>query len=88
MVEELSKIVEGEVKIGKDSIVVCFTDGLVETENGEEQEFGTERLEQLILSYFNDPIDHINEIILDALNDFRGDAPYFDDLAILSTRFF
>lgn len=88
MFEELPKIVEGEVKIGKDSIVVCFTDGLVETENGEEQEFGTERLEQLILSYFNDPIDHINEIILDALNDFRGDAPYFDDLAILSTRFF
>lgn len=87
MFEELPKVLEGEVKIRPNSVIVCFTDGLVETENTDNEEFSTERLEQLILSYFDDSMSELNEIIMQALNDFRGEAPYYDDLAILSCRF-
>ena len=88
MFEALPRIMEGEVKIGPESVVVCFTDGLVETENSELEEYGTERLEKLILSYFTDSMSDLNEVILESLGEFKGDTPYHDDLAILSCRFF
>jgi sigma-B regulation protein RsbU (phosphoserine phosphatase) len=87
MFDELPKIIEGEIKIRPESLIVCFTDGLVETENHDNEEFGTERLKQIALTYFNDNVNDLNDIIMHALNDFRGDAPYYDDLAILTTRF-
>lgn len=87
MFDNLPAAVEGEIKLTPGSVLVCFTDGLVETENSEGEEFGTERLEKIILAYFKDSMSGLNEIILHSLNDFRGDAPYFDDLAILSCRF-
>jgi len=87
MFEDLPAAVEGEIKMSPGSVLVCFTDGLVETENLETEEFGTERLEQIILAYFNDSMSELNEIIIQSLNEFRGEAPYFDDLAILSCRF-
>jgi phosphoserine phosphatase RsbU/P len=88
MFEELPKLREGEVKIDPSSVIVCFTDGLVETENQNNEEYGTERLEKLVLTYFNDSISDLNDIILQSLNEFKGEAPYHDDLAILSCRFF
>jgi sigma-B regulation protein RsbU (phosphoserine phosphatase) len=87
MFDELPKVLEGEVKIAPNSIVFCFTDGLVETENAESEEFGVERLEKLLLTYFNEGISDLNEIVLQAVNDFKGDMPYPDDLAILASRF-
>lgn len=87
MFDDLPKVLEGEVKIAPNSIVFCFTDGLVETENADAEEFGVERLEKLLLTYFNESVSDLNEIVLQAVNDFKGDMPYPDDLAILSSRF-
>lgn len=88
MFETLPKILEGEIRIDPGSIVVCFTDGLIETENSNKEEYGTERLEKLILTYFNETTSDLNDIILQSLSEFKGDEPYNDDLAILSSRFF
>jgi sigma-B regulation protein RsbU (phosphoserine phosphatase) len=88
MFEKLPNVVDGEVKVDPGSVVVCFTDGLVETENGSKEEYGTERLEKLMLTYFNDSTSDLNDVILQSLNDFKGEEPYHDDLAILSCRFF
>jgi phosphoserine phosphatase RsbU/P len=88
MFHTLPKVVEGEIKVEPKSLIVCFTDGLVETENAENEEFGVERLEQLVLTYFNDKVAELNNTILHALDDFRGDQPYPDDLAILTCRFY
>ena len=87
MFEELPKVVEGKVILEPDSIIVCFTDGLVETENNNKEEYGTERLEKVLLAFFKDGISIINDTIMQSLNDFKGEAPYNDDLAILSCRF-
>ncbi|MFM7310550.1 MAG: PP2C family protein-serine/threonine phosphatase [Flavobacteriales bacterium] len=87
MFEELPKLFEGEVKVHPSSVLICFTDGLVETENERYEEYGTARLEQVVLSRFNDSVSEINTAILKSLDDFRGDAPYLDDLALLSCRF-
>jgi len=87
MFEELPRVVEGTVAMEHDSIIVCFTDGLVETENTNKEEYGTDRLEKVLLAFFKDGISVINDTIMQSLNDFKGEAPYNDDLAILSCRF-
>lgn len=88
MFETLPKLVEGEIKLERDSLVLCFTDGLVETENKMKEEFGTERVENLMLGYFGEKVSDLNDIIIQSLNDFKGDEPYNDDIAILTCRFF
>ncbi len=87
MFDKLPKVVEGEVKLSPKSVVVCFTDGLVETENEDGEAYGESRLEKLILSYFNDSMSDLNDILLESVNEFRNEEPYRDDLAILSCRF-
>jgi len=87
MFDELPKVVEGEVKLSPKSVIVCFTDGLVETENEDAEAYGENRLEKLILSYFNDSMSDLNDVILESVNEFRNEEPYQDDLAILSCRF-
>jgi sigma-B regulation protein RsbU (phosphoserine phosphatase) len=87
MFEELPKVVEGNIILEPGSIIVCYTDGLVETENLNKEEYGTDRLEKVLLAFFKDGISIINDTIMQSLNDFKGEAPYNDDLAILSCRF-
>lgn len=88
MFESLPKVREGELRLDPGAVLVCFTDGLVETENTDDQDYGTERLEKLVLTYFKDGMAELNNTILQSLNEFKGDAPYNDDVAILSCRFF
>jgi phosphoserine phosphatase RsbU/P len=87
MFEDLPKVVDGEQRVDPGSVIVCFTDGLVETENAAKEEYGTERLEKLILTFFKDSIVDLNDVILQSLSEYKGDEPYHDDLAILSCRF-
>lgn len=87
MFDSLPRVLEGEVRLEPESIVMCFTDGLVETENHEDVEFGTDRLEKLLLHYFTEPMSALNEIVIQSLDEFRGETPYRDDLAVLSCRF-
>jgi sigma-B regulation protein RsbU (phosphoserine phosphatase) len=88
MFEELPKVAMGEVLLPKNSLVVCYTDGLVETENNLEDEFGMDRLEKVILENFAENISTLNRNIVADVNEYRGDMPFTDDLAILSCRFF
>jgi sigma-B regulation protein RsbU (phosphoserine phosphatase) len=88
MFEELPKVAMGEVVLAKNSLVVCYTDGLVETENNLEDEFGMERLEKVILENFGENVSTLNRNIVADVNEYRGDMPFTDDLAILSCRFF
>lgn len=71
-----------------DFLIFCYTDGLTETTNEEGSEFGVERL----LKYFqNDHIytrdlKKIHEDIIVALDEFKGNKGYHDDITILSCR--
>ncbi len=48
MLEEIPSISEGSVFIKPNSRLVCFTDGLVEIENDQMQEFGIERVMEIL----------------------------------------
>jgi sigma-B regulation protein RsbU (phosphoserine phosphatase) len=79
---------EGFITDLDDFLIFCYTDGLTETINEDEKEFGVEAL----LSYFREErtftkdLRTIHEDIIVALDDFKGRNGYHDDITILSCR--
>ncbi|MCT4581918.1 MAG: PP2C family protein-serine/threonine phosphatase [Flavobacteriales bacterium] len=88
MFDEIPHIDVGVVEIEPNSMLVCFTDGLVELENAEGEQFETERLKQIVSENNHLKINELNKLIFLELDRFKGDLKYLDDTAILSCRFF
>ena len=71
-----------------DFLLFCFTDGVTETVNESEQEFGSDRLMEYFQNeetYTKDLRD-IHQDIIVALDNFKGRNSYHDDITILSCR--
>lgn len=89
MLDRLPFINKGQLKLSRNALLVMSTDGVLELENAESEEFGSERLCNLmlekepLLEKVDDAISHI----VHALNVHRGSIPYFDDTALLCCRF-
>lgn len=81
MLNEIPTIAEGKLMIGSKSKLICYTDGLVEVENENRVEFGTERVESAMANN-NNINDTINALIKD-LDSYKGDLIYFDDVSII-----
>ena len=64
-------------------ILVLYTDGITEVINADEEDFGEERLEALIIENANQPAQQIADMILEAVNDFAGDTRLFDDATLV-----
>ncbi|MFO7846133.1 MAG: GAF domain-containing SpoIIE family protein phosphatase [Balneolaceae bacterium] len=72
-----------EVELKQGDVVVCFTDGVNEAQSGEEEEeFGMERLKQVILKHRDESASDIRDSIIDAVNRF-SDGHQFDDITLL-----
>lgn len=67
-----------------DFVFFGFTDGLTETFNVEDEQFGEERLEELLCASSDAGILH--NTILERLDSFREDIPYSDDITMLTCR--
>lgn len=87
MFDTIPSIIQGEVKIEKNSILVCYTDGVVELENEKEEPFGTEKLKDLINSNGDKAMEEMNKNISKALIEHKGTMPYIDDIALFSVWF-
>jgi len=87
MLDELPSIREGVVILDPGSIITCYTDGVTELENSREREFGESKLELILLDTQNNPVRTINENIVKLLRSHKGQMPYVDDIALLTTRF-
>lgn len=88
MLDDIPKVDVGLVKPEKDSTLICFTDGLIEVENEAGEEYGEERLMQVVQSHSETEMSSLNHSIRTDFDDFRGTNPPHDDFALLSVRFF
>lgn len=77
----------GIVDVKPKSTLVTYTDGLVEVENNENLEYGTERVSNAINDHENTTMDALNCFLMEDLTSFKEDQPFVDDIAILSCRF-
>ena len=71
------------VKIGKDDVIVIYTDGVTESINSKEELFGENRLTEIIEKNVKLPSKEILEVILSSVNAYAGDMPQFDDITVL-----
>ncbi len=86
MFDEITKIKEGIVNITSGTSIVCYTDGLVELENDNSEDFGIESLKDLIRKNQNLDMKELNRLIMQTIITYKQSMPYIDDIALFSIR--
>lgn len=86
MFDELVKVKEGIVNIPPGTLLICYTDGVVEVENEKGREFGIEALMTLIRQNPKLSMKEMNDLIIAKIDEHKGQLPYVDDIALLSCR--
>lgn len=70
-------------RMGKDDIIICFTDGITEAVNDKHEDFTKERIIELVNQYKNEPATVITEKIIESLKEFTGNQPAADDTTLI-----
>jgi sigma-B regulation protein RsbU (phosphoserine phosphatase) len=77
---------EGFITGLKEFTLFCYTDGLTETMNENETEFGLESLMNYFKVNHSRDLKKIHQDIIVALDGFKGRNSYRDDITLLSCR--
>jgi sigma-B regulation protein RsbU (phosphoserine phosphatase) len=64
-------------------VLFAATDGVWEMQNSQDEQFGKQRLRELLIKYHDEPAEVISQAIRDALHDFRGDGAPDDDVTFV-----
>lgn len=85
MFDNMPVIKEGSIKISKNDKIILYTDGLVESENSRQKEFGTIPIEHCISMKMK--IETTIDTLINKLTEFSEGVPFFDDITILGVQF-
>ena len=88
MLEEIPKIELEKIILSDNTILICYTDGLVELENSNNVAFETENLIKVVKKNFNQSMKDLDSTIFSRLDEFKGDEEFMDDTAVMSCRFY
>ena len=86
MLDELTTIQEGTLKVAPNSKMICFTDGLVEIKYQVPEMDGSLEIEKYIKN--NDRIDHDIKNLIDKVKDYQKKDMIFDDVSIIGIEFY
>ena len=75
---------EQEIQLQPGDSVFCYTDGVTESVNSQDEEFGVDRTCQVFRATPGMDAQTANSATLEALKAFTGDAPPFDDITCLT----
>jgi len=88
MLDELPSIQIGSLTLSSSATLVLFTDGVVEIEDINGEQFGVDRLIKDIKAYSGLKMEDMNNIIFSHLTEWCGTLNFDDDTAIMSCKFF
>jgi len=74
------------VQLQRGDFVLFYTDGVTESINAQEEQFGEERLQRVLLDHCTESPAEILRALKQALGDFTGDIPPFDDVTIVVVK--
>lgn len=77
----------GVQKIEKTETLLLYTDGLTEAFSEEEEEFGPERVEEILKQQINSTPKSIIEALLVGIDNFIGKKELSDDITLLACRY-
>ncbi len=83
---ELAAYTDAEMDLKSGDLFLFFTDGLLEARDPSRQEFGLERIEQVMAATAPDPDQLIVKIVSD-VDAFMKGAPRHDDLTLVAAKF-
>jgi sigma-B regulation protein RsbU (phosphoserine phosphatase) len=63
-----------------------YTDGITETQNADNEEFGIQRYIDLVTMHQNKEISVFNDTVIEELTKFKGEKTFKDDLTLLSCK--
>jgi serine phosphatase RsbU (regulator of sigma subunit) len=67
-------------------LLAIYSDGVTESENPDGEEFGEQRLVELLISNRTDSAENIVGSVIQAIKDWTSSAPAFDDITLLVAR--
>ncbi|GAB4251214.1 MAG: hypothetical protein Kow0079_05010 [Vicingaceae bacterium] len=82
--DELPFLEVGKINLCKNDLLIAYTDGIIEQTNEQDKEYGIEGLTKTLSKLQNENAAHILNAIIQDLDDFKGDIPYNDDIALLA----
>ncbi|QMU31350.1 PP2C family protein-serine/threonine phosphatase [Adhaeribacter radiodurans] len=86
--ESLPFISVTEVPIPNKSLIMCYTDGLTEVFNTDEDEYGLDNTIKFLQNYRYLPLPKLHEELLEEIkNHNQGSTNFHDDITLLSCRF-
>lgn len=83
---ESQNYIQESIDFEPGDIFIAFTDGVSETMNGLEEEFGEERIIALVTAHRDKSIYEIKRIMHEALNQFSNGATPADDLTLILAK--
>ena len=73
----------GSIQMQPGDLLVMYTDGVTEAEDGEADFFGEARLQAVAEANLGRSVEIIESKVVTAVLDFVGDAPQFDDITLM-----
>ncbi|HUI08381.1 MAG TPA: SpoIIE family protein phosphatase [Verrucomicrobiae bacterium] len=70
--------------VGADDAFLLYTDGIVEAANAVGEEFGRERLVQVLSQQIEHPVAELTQSVIGAVNRFTGSATLPDDICLVA----
>ena len=77
---------QSSIVLREGDLLCLYTDGITECENAEEEEFGDERLIQLLRDNGEQPLDRIKQVLSDAMIEFSAGQLQGDDQTVILLR--
>jgi serine phosphatase RsbU (regulator of sigma subunit) len=77
---------ETRASLDRGDTLVLFSDGITDAQDGSGDEFGEERLRDIVRSAAGDASNVLIGRVFAAIDEFAGGAPQFDDMTILTCR--
>ena len=77
---------EGEVTVPSDSLLIGYSDGLVEPENVYGEEFGIQRLQQAAVYVQGRSPDEVAKALMNAAEEWAGTPEQADDMTVIVAR--
>jgi len=87
MFRDIPSIESGSETIVPGATLLCYTDGLVEQENADDVPFGMQRMEEVVRERRGMSVQAVQDALMNAVIDFKGEEPSFDDTALMVVRF-
>jgi phosphoserine phosphatase RsbU/P len=81
-----SRYEESEIELQAGDLLVAYTDGVVEPENSYGEQFGEDRLKDLLVKYGNESSQEIVARVMESVEQWTGSSELQDDMTMLMVR--